>query len=162
MILLKAIEVFLKSKWEIYEWQNIYMVKKHLEYLDSFAEFSVYPNLEAFLKQNKNIPILNEVLDNKKQYYSFLHEDLNVNNYYRVEFEDRNKPIIHGYANKYHHFTTIEKLRDREDLKLFINAVLMDLGVIKSEFGSRPKFEVQKVYYGSKLKYELQDLVKMS
>lgn len=128
--------------------------------LDKFGQFDIYTNFKEFLKYNPiylendetgQIIDIKQALSNEENFNEFMQQQFNQSSWHEMTYENIDKPFLFGQINDSteptEHFISLEEIRNENDLIVFINEVLNDLGEVTHSTGRKNKYEVVSIDY---------------
>lgn len=119
--------------------------------LKEFGSFTIYENFRDFLNNNEYLFedsewTIDSILSGKENFSEFIDQNLNVSTFHEIRYEDAEKPFL--YATAYEviepkdYFILLESIKNEDDLIVFVNDVLENLGQVTHSQGLKNKYEV--------------------
>lgn len=119
--------------------------------LKEFGSFTIYENFRDFLNNNEYLFedsewTIDSILSGKENFSEFIDQNLNVSAFHEIRYEDAEKPFLYATANEViepkDYFVLLENIKDEDDLIVFVNDVLENLGQVTHSQGLKNKYEV--------------------
>lgn len=148
------------DKWFVFQEWSAYspQPRTFTDTVDGYAFIKIYDDFKEFLKENDHYledsegegdALVEVVLSDKEKFKEFLEHRLNLSSFYEIRYEDVQEPFIYGTCNGViepkDYFQPIKNVSNENDVILFINEVLSDIGQVTTPRGLRNQYEVLEI-----------------
>lgn len=154
---MKNLPEILKGWFKFKEWSSYQnQPNEFSEQLSKFGKFTVYNNFKELLMNmpiyledyegNGNDYAIDDVLSSQEKFDNFIESQFNFSRFHTITFDRINEPVLYAQASDttepLDFIVLVENIKTENDLIVFIDEVLRDIGEVTHSTGLRNKYEV--------------------